>query len=70
MKPTRDVHVAEPGLFVVDLAAADDDTAFAMQNVIARRWATALAEHVTRQPGEQGARLRCYVDLRQETRCS
>lgn len=66
MKPIRDVHVAEPGLLVVDLAAADDDTAFAMQNAIARRWATAPAEHVTRQPGEPGVRLRCYVDLRQE----
>ncbi|MFG2463660.1 DUF6207 family protein [Streptomyces sp. NPDC048523] len=37
-----------------------------MQNAIARRWVTAAAEQTTRQPGEPGVRLRCYVDLRQE----
>ncbi|WP_330343377.1 DUF6207 family protein [Streptomyces longwoodensis] len=53
MKPIRDVYVDEQGLLVMDLAAPDDDTAFAMQNAIARRRATALAEHTTHQPGER-----------------
>jgi len=66
MRPMRDVHVAEPGLLVVDLAALDDDSAFAFQDAIARKWVTAPAERTTREPGEPGVRLRCYVDLRQE----
>ncbi|MFJ3644459.1 DUF6207 family protein [Streptomyces murinus] len=67
MRPIRDVHVAEPGLLVVDLAASDDDTAFAFQDAIAQRWATAPAEASTREPGEPGVRLRCYVDLEIQT---
>ncbi|MFE9906330.1 DUF6207 family protein [Streptomyces achromogenes] len=30
------------------------------------RWATATAEHTTRDPGQPGVRLRCYLDLRQK----
>ncbi|MYV48406.1 DUF6207 family protein [Streptomyces sp. SID2888] len=66
MNPIEDVHVAESGLLVVEVAAADDDTAFAFQAAISKRWATARAERTTREPGESGVRLRCYVDLRQE----
>ncbi|MER7224027.1 DUF6207 family protein [Streptomyces rubradiris] len=33
--------------------------------MLAGRWATA-AEHTTRDPGQPGVRLRCYLDLRQE----
>ncbi|MFF4041115.1 DUF6207 family protein [Streptomyces sp. NPDC001816] len=66
MKHVQDVHVAEPGLVVVEVAAADDDTAFAFQSALAQRWATAAAENTTREPGEPGVRLRCYLDLRQE----
>ncbi|MFC4464615.1 DUF6207 family protein [Streptomyces xiangluensis] len=32
----------------------------------AERWATATAEQTTRDAGEPGVRLRCYLDLRQE----
>lgn len=65
MKPINEVHVSEPGLVVVDVAAADDDTALAFQQMLADRWATATAEHTTRDAGEPGVRLRCYLDLRQ-----
>lgn len=41
MRLIRDEHVAEPGLVVVDFAAADDATAFALQEVLAARWAIA-----------------------------
>jgi hypothetical protein len=66
MKPIRDAHLSEPGLVVVDIAAADDDTALAFQAALAARWATATAGRTTRVPGEAGVRLRCYLDLRQD----
>jgi hypothetical protein len=54
-----------PGLAVVEVAAADDETAFAVQELLAARCAIAPADR-TREPGEPGVRLRCYLDLRQE----
>ncbi|MFI1727231.1 DUF6207 family protein [Streptomyces sp. NPDC020489] len=53
--------MSEPGLVVVD-----DAIALAFQQMLADRWATATAEDTTRDPGEPGVRLRCYLDLRQE----
>ncbi|MCX5355845.1 DUF6207 family protein (plasmid) [Streptomyces mirabilis] len=32
--------------------------------MLAERWATAKAEHTTRDAGEPGVRLRCYLDLK------
>ncbi|MFF2129836.1 DUF6207 family protein [Streptomyces olivochromogenes] len=66
MRQINDAHVAEPGLAVVEVAAADDQTAFALQEVLATRWVTATADRTTRVPGEPGVQLRCYLDLRQE----
>ncbi|TRO56318.1 DUF6207 family protein [Streptomyces sp. IB201691-2A2] len=66
MKPISEAHVAEPGLAVVDVVAADDDTALAVQALLATRWATAPADRTTRVPGEPGVRLRCYLDVRQQ----
>ncbi|MYY80825.1 MULTISPECIES: DUF6207 family protein [unclassified Streptomyces] len=66
MNPIHETHVSEPGLLVVDVAAADDTTALAFQQLLADRWATATAQHTTRDAGEPGVRLRCYLDLRQE----
>ncbi|KPI14628.1 hypothetical protein OK006_3324 [Actinobacteria bacterium OK006] len=66
MRQINDARVAEPGLAVVEVAAADDQTAFALQEVLATRWATATADHTTRVPGEPGVLLRCHLDLRQE----
>ncbi|MGP3990886.1 DUF6207 family protein [Streptomyces sp. 3N207] len=65
VKPIREAHVAEPGLAVVEIAAADESTAFAVQEALAARWATALADRTTREPGQPGVRLRTYLDLRQ-----
>jgi hypothetical protein len=65
MDPINETHVREPGLIVLDGAAADDATAFAFQQLLAERWATATAQETTRDVGEPGVRLRCYVDLRQ-----
>ncbi|WP_411101031.1 DUF6207 family protein [Streptomyces sp. x-45] len=65
MEAINEVHVSEPGLVVVDVAAADDETAFAFHTVLAARWATTSVERTTRDPGQPGVRLRCYLDLRQ-----
>ncbi|GAA3798372.1 DUF6207 family protein [Streptomyces coacervatus] len=65
MNLINEVHVQEPGLVVVDVAAADAATALALQDALAAQWATAKADRVTRDPGQPGVRLRCYVDLRQ-----
>ncbi|MBB4796216.1 hypothetical protein BJY54_006920 [Streptomyces nodosus] len=65
MDPINAVHVSRPGLVVVDVAAADDATALAFQQLLADRWATATAEQTTRDAGEPGVRLRCYLDLSQ-----
>lgn len=48
---------------MVKVAAADDETAFAVQELLAARWGIAPADRTTREPG---ARLRCFLDLRQE----
>jgi hypothetical protein len=64
MRPINEAHVAEPGLAVVEIAARDDQTAFAVQDLIAARWAIAPAERTTRDPGEPGVRLRCFLNLR------
>ncbi|MFF5011197.1 DUF6207 family protein [Streptomyces phaeochromogenes] len=62
MGPINETHVAEPGLAVVQVIAADDDTALAVQQLLATRWATATADRATREPGQPGVRL----DVRQE----
>ncbi|WP_433917376.1 DUF6207 family protein [Streptomyces canus] len=66
MNPINEAHVSRPGLLVVDVAAADDVTALAFQQLLADRWATAAAEQTTRDAGQPGVRLRCYLDLRQQ----
>ncbi|MFF5437982.1 DUF6207 family protein [Streptomyces achromogenes] len=66
VNPINERHVREPGLIVVDSAAAGDATALAFQQMLAGRWATATAERTTRDPGQPGVRLRCHLDMRQE----
>ncbi|MGK5695081.1 DUF6207 family protein [Streptomyces sp. URMC 128] len=45
---------------------ADDATAFAVQELLAMRYAAASADRTAREPGEPGVRLRCFLELRQE----
>ncbi|MFF9365014.1 DUF6207 family protein [Streptomyces griseoluteus] len=59
MDPINEVHLSESGLLVVDVAAADDATALAFQQLLADRWATATAERTTHDVGQLGVRLRC-----------
>ncbi|MCX4429746.1 DUF6207 family protein [Streptomyces mirabilis] len=65
MDPTHEAHVNRPGMVVVDVAAADDETALAFQQLLADRWATSSAERTTHDVGQPGVRLRCYLDLDQ-----
>ncbi|GGJ72930.1 DUF6207 family protein [Streptomyces brasiliensis] len=48
------------------IAAADGETAFAVQAALAARCAIAPADRTTREPGEPGVRLRFFLDLHQE----
>ncbi|MGN9821511.1 DUF6207 family protein [Streptomyces sp. SD11] len=66
MSPISNAHLARPGLAVVDIAATDDETAFTVQRLLAAHCAIAPAEHTTRDLGEPGVRLRCFVDLHQD----
>ncbi|MGY1583253.1 DUF6207 family protein [Streptomyces sp. MN13] len=65
-----EAHVAQPGLAVVDVdvdgAACDNQTAFAVQALLAARWASAPTDRTNRAPGEPGVRLRCYLNVRQD----
>ncbi|MFE5190288.1 DUF6207 family protein [Streptomyces sp. NPDC056628] len=54
------------GLAGVEVAAADDATALAVQELLAVRCVIAPADRTVREPGEPGVRLRCFLDLRQE----
>ncbi|MFJ8637312.1 DUF6207 family protein [Streptomyces sp. NPDC093568] len=54
MRSINEARVAEPALAVVEVAAADDVTAFAIQALLAGRCAIAPAERTTRVPGEPG----------------
>ncbi|MFC5200365.1 MULTISPECIES: DUF6207 family protein [Streptomyces] len=65
MEAINEVHVSESGLVVVDVAAADDQTAFAFQAALTGMWAATSVERTTRDPGQPGVRLRCYLDMRQ-----
>lgn len=66
MKPINEAHVVEPGLAVVEVAAADNHTAFAVQELLAARCAIAPTDRTTREPDEPGVRLRFFLDLHQD----
>ncbi|MEU0413619.1 DUF6207 family protein [Streptomyces griseorubiginosus] len=66
MREILDAHVAEPGLAVVEVAAADDATALAIHQLLAARCAITPAQGTTREPGKPGVRLRFSLDLHQE----
>jgi hypothetical protein len=63
VRAINEAHIAEPGLAVVEIAAADTATALAVQAALAGRWATAVADRTHREPGVQ---LTCHLDVRQE----
>ncbi|WP_331723368.1 DUF6207 family protein [Streptomyces atratus] len=58
------VHVSEPGLVVVEVAAGDEATALAAVAELGERWATSGPSEVWRVPGEPGVRVRTYAQVR------
>ncbi|MGW1278913.1 DUF6207 family protein [Streptomyces tsukubensis] len=57
-------HVAEPGLAVLDITAADEATAIAVMTALDRLWATSGRGSVRREPGVAGVTARVYADIR------
>lgn len=64
MKPFDAVHVSEPGLVVVEVAAGDRETALAAVADMSLWWVTSGPSEVMRVPGEPGVRVRTYAALR------
>ncbi|MER6501877.1 DUF6207 family protein [Streptomyces sp. NPDC001455] len=60
---TDEQHVAEPGLVVLDITAADEDTLRTVMDGLQQRWATSGIVPVRRLPGEPGVRARVYADV-------
>lgn len=60
----NDEHVAEPGLVVLDITAADEGTAAAVMDTLQQLWATSGVTPVWRTPGKAGVRARVHADLR------
>jgi hypothetical protein len=57
-------HIAEPGLVVLDVTAADENTVHAVMKTLQEQWATSGITPVHRTPGEVGVRGRVYADVR------
>ena len=57
------VHVSEPGLVVVEVAAGDVQTALAAVADLRLWWATSGPSEAWRVPGEPGVRVRTYASI-------
>lgn len=68
MKPFEDLHISEPGLVVIEVAAADEGTALAVIEEIGTRWRTSGPSVPWHMPGEPGMRVRTYADTRPDPR--
>ncbi|WP_335938023.1 DUF6207 family protein [Streptomyces sp. PTD5-9] len=56
-------HISEPGLVVLDITAADEDTVRAVMDGLQRQWATSGITPVRRLPGQAEVRARVYADV-------
>ncbi|WP_331758466.1 DUF6207 family protein [Streptomyces anulatus] len=57
-------HVSEPGLVVLDITAADEETALALMDELQQLWATSGITTIRRDPAQPGVRARVYADIR------
>ncbi|MGW1108001.1 DUF6207 family protein [Streptomyces sp. NPDC002540] len=56
-------HIDEPGLVVLDITAANEETAHAVMADLEQRWATSGITPVRSEPGVPGVRARVYADI-------
>ncbi|MER8199670.1 DUF6207 family protein [Streptomyces microflavus] len=64
MKEIGEQHINEPGLVVLDITAADEDTLRLAVAQLEERWATSGPAPVRRVPGRPGVTCRVYADIR------
>ncbi|MFG2615760.1 DUF6207 family protein [Streptomyces anulatus] len=57
-------HVSETGLVVLDITAADEETALAMMDGLQQLWATSGTTPIRRDPAQPGVRARVHADIR------
>ncbi|MDX3488325.1 DUF6207 family protein [Streptomyces sp. ID05-18] len=57
-------HVSEPGLVVLDITAADEETALALMDELQQLWATSGITEIRRDPAQPGVRARVHADIR------
>ncbi|MEI7030709.1 DUF6207 family protein [Streptomyces pratensis] len=57
-------HVSEPGLVVLDITAADEETALALMDELQQLWATSGITAIRRDPAQPGVRARVHADIR------
>ncbi|MFK8910844.1 DUF6207 family protein [Streptomyces sp. YS-3] len=62
--PLDEQHLDQPGLAVLDITAADEDTARIVMECLEQLWATSGVTPVQRVPGHGGVRARVYADVR------
>ncbi|MEU1798222.1 DUF6207 family protein [Streptomyces californicus] len=64
MKEVGEQHLTESGLVVLDITAADDETARRVVAELSQRWATSGPPVLRRTPGLPGVSARVYADIR------
>ncbi|WP_030222346.1 DUF6207 family protein [Streptomyces bikiniensis] len=57
-------RIAEPGLVVLNVTAAGEETVRAVMDGLQQKWATSGVTPVWRVPGEAGFRARVHADIR------
>ncbi|MEU8682168.1 DUF6207 family protein [Streptomyces sp. NPDC048611] len=57
-------HVSEPGLLVVDITAADEETAAQAVAALGAMWLSSGPSAPWHTPGQPGVTVRAYADLR------
>ncbi|MFD4721524.1 DUF6207 family protein [Streptomyces sp. NPDC058423] len=64
MKEIDEQHVGEPGLVILDITAADEETLRKVMDGLQQHWATSAVTPVWRTPGEPGVKARVHADIR------